>query len=150
MVFNPGFFNDGALAWLVNHEANIVIQVPSAVPFLGLSAIITHCNVDRGGMFWNNGSGCWVIMILVPEFWVGECLLDFVVTERWERPTAFNTTPLHSIGSGRGSIVLYNQASAFHWKLTEEKMADDAVSKYGGREKLAEAMASVAHDYLSR
>ena len=54
MIFNAGFYHDGALAWLVNFEANIVIQLPSAVPFLGLSAIITHCNIDRGGMFYNN------------------------------------------------------------------------------------------------
>jgi len=88
--------------------------------------------------------------IPVVEFWAGENLLDFVVTERWERPTAFNTTPLHSIGSGRGSIVLYNQASTFHWKLTGEKSIDDAISKYGGRDKLAEAMTSMAHDCLSQ
>ena len=83
------------------------------------------------------------------EFWAGENQLDFVVTERWERPTAFNTKPLQSIQSGRGSIVLYNQGSAFHRKLTGEKGIKAAISKYGGVDRLAEAMAAVAHRCLS-
>jgi hypothetical protein len=87
--------------------------------------------------------------LLLPEFWAGESRLDFVTTEQWERPTSFNTTPLHSNGSGWGSIVLYNQASAFHWMLTGEKKMDAAISKYGGIEKLAAAMANVAQNCLS-
>jgi hypothetical protein len=83
------------------------------------------------------------------ELWVGENSLDFVVTESWERPTAFNTQPLQSIGSGRGSIVLYNQGSAFHWKLTKEKEMGGAISKYGGIGRLAEAMAAEARRCLS-
>lgn len=83
------------------------------------------------------------------EFWAGECLLDFVITEKWETPTAFNTKPLNSIGSGRGSIVLYNQVSAFHWMLTGEKGMEAAVSKHGGIDKLAEAMAVVARRCLA-
>jgi len=83
------------------------------------------------------------------EFWAGENRLDFVVTEHWERPAAFNTKPLHSIQSGRGSIVLYNQGTAFHRKLTGEKGMEAAVSKYGGFDQLAEAMAVKAHSCLS-
>jgi len=83
------------------------------------------------------------------EFWAGENQLDFVVTEHWEAPTAFNTKPLCSIRSGRGSIVLYNQGSAFHRMLTGEKGMVDAISKYGGADRLANAMAVVAHKCLS-
>lgn len=83
------------------------------------------------------------------EFWAGENQLDFVVTERWERPTAFNTKPLHSIKSSRGSIVLYNQGSAFHWMLTGKKGLKAAISKHGGVGGLAKAMATVAHQCLS-
>ena len=72
-----------------------------------------------------------------------------MVTERWERPAAFNTKPLHSIQSGRGSIVLYNQATAFHRMLTGEGGMEAAVSKYGGFDRLAEAMAVEAHSCLS-
>jgi len=72
-----------------------------------------------------------------------------VVTDRWERPTAFNTKPLHSIGSGRGSIVLYNQGTIFHRKLTGEKRMEAAVAKYGGIERLADAMAAKARKCLS-
>jgi len=45
-----GFFHDGELAWLVNLEAGIVIQIPSGVFYFCLSSIITHFNVDRHGM----------------------------------------------------------------------------------------------------
>jgi hypothetical protein len=83
------------------------------------------------------------------EFWAGENQLDFVVTEHWETPTAFNTKPLHSINSGRGSIVLYNQGSAFHQMLTGEQSIGAALSKHGGEGRLAEAMAAVAHRCLS-
>jgi hypothetical protein len=44
-----GFFADGQLAWLVNLEAGIVIQIPSGVFYFCLSSIITHYNVDRRG-----------------------------------------------------------------------------------------------------
>jgi hypothetical protein len=54
IVYNAGFFPDGLLAWLVNHEANIVIQIPSGVFDFCLSSIITHYNVDRHSMLWNN------------------------------------------------------------------------------------------------
>jgi hypothetical protein len=83
------------------------------------------------------------------EFWAGESQLDFVTTEHWEEPTSFNTTPLHSIGSGRGSLVFYNQGSAFLYKLTGQKHIDGAVAKYGGMEKLATAMAVEGQKRLS-
>lgn len=85
----------------------------------------------------------------LPEFWAGEIPLDFVITEDWETPTAFNTTPLHSIRSGRGSLVLYNQASAFHYMLTGEKKVDGAIDRYGSIDKLANAMAKVAVKVLA-
>lgn len=72
-----------------------------------------------------------------------------MTTERWEWPTSSNTKPLEAIGSGRGSLVFYNQGSAFHWKLTGEKKKEGAIKKYGSVGKLAEAMAVVAQECLS-
>ena len=72
-----------------------------------------------------------------------------MTTKNWERPTSFNTMPLHSIGSGQGSLVLYNQGSAFHYKLTGKKNMDAAVSKYGGYRGLTAHMAAKAQQYLS-
>ena len=48
-----------------------------------------------------------------------------------------------------GSLVLYNQGWAFHYKLTGEKNMDAAVSKYGGYRGLAAHMAAKAQQYLS-
>lgn len=48
---NAGFFPDGVIAGLVNHKANIVIQIPSAVFYFSLSSIITGYNLDRHGAF---------------------------------------------------------------------------------------------------
>ncbi len=62
---------------------------------------------------------------------------------------SFNTMLLHSIGSSQGSLFLYNQGSAFHYKLTGEKNMDAAVSKYGGYRGLAAHMAAKAQQYLS-
>jgi hypothetical protein len=84
-----------------------------------------------------------------PEFWAGETPLDFVITQDWEAPTAFNTKPLHSIGSGRGSLVLYNQASAFHYMLTGEKRIPDAIARHGSIENITKDMAKVAQSVLS-
>jgi hypothetical protein len=72
-----------------------------------------------------------------------------VVTQNWQAPNSFNSQPLNTIGSGRGSLVLYNQGSAFLYKLTGEKNVDDAVLKYGGYKNLAAAMAAVAQTCLS-
>jgi hypothetical protein len=51
IMYYAGFFHDGQLAWLVNLEAGIVIQIPSGVFYFCLSSIITHFNVDRHGAF---------------------------------------------------------------------------------------------------
>lgn len=147
-TYYAGFFSDGNLAWLVNLEAGIVIQIPSGVFYFCLSSIITHFNVDRHGTLSQQHIGLSAITLLL-EFWAGENRLEFVVTEHWERPTAFNTKPLHSINSGRGSIVLFNQGSTFHWMLTGEKKMKAAISKYGDYNQLAAAMADVAHECLS-
>ena len=48
-MYQTGFFHDGQLAWLVNLEAGIIIQIPSGVFYFCLSSIITHFNVDRHG-----------------------------------------------------------------------------------------------------
>lgn len=66
--------------------------------------------------------------------------LDLVITEDWEVPTEFNTSPLSAIGSGRGSLVFYNQGSAFHWMLTGHQYMEDAVKSFGSRATLAAAM----------
>ena len=44
-----GFFPHGVMAWLVNMEAGIVVQLPPMVPFFGMSSVITHFNVDKHG-----------------------------------------------------------------------------------------------------
>ena len=72
-----------------------------------------------------------------------------MTTKNWERPTSFNTMLLHSIGSGHGSLVLYNQGSAFHYKLTGKKDMNATVSKYGGYRGLAAHMAAKAQQHLS-
>lgn len=48
---NTGFFPDGVLAWLVNLEAGVIIQIPAGVFYFFLSAMITHYNADRHGKF---------------------------------------------------------------------------------------------------
>ena len=42
----------------------------------------------------------------------GGAPVQLVMTANYEWPTATNAMPLNLIGTGRGSIVLYNQASA--------------------------------------
>lgn len=44
-----GFFNDGELAWLVNLEAGVIIQLPTGTFFAFPSALLTHWNTDRKG-----------------------------------------------------------------------------------------------------
>ena len=46
VMYYTGFFADSQLAWLVNLEAGVVIQIPSGVFYFCLSSIITHFNVD--------------------------------------------------------------------------------------------------------
>jgi len=127
-----GFFNDGILAWLVNLEARIVIQIPPLVPYCCLSSLITHFNVDRH------------------EFWSGRNRLDLVTTENWEVPTSSNTTPLSAIGSGRGSLVFYNQGSTFHWMLTGHQYMTDAIDAFGSWEKLAASVMAQANQAFGK
>jgi hypothetical protein len=82
------------------------------------------------------------------EFWSGINRLELVTTEHWAAPTEFNTTPLSAIGSGRGSLVLYNQGSAFHWMLTGHQYMEAAIQAFGSREALAEAMMVHAKEAL--
>jgi hypothetical protein len=44
-----GYFPHGVMAWLVNLEAKIVIQLPPMVPYFCMSSVITHFNVDKHG-----------------------------------------------------------------------------------------------------
>jgi hypothetical protein len=50
-VFGTGFFDDHELAWLVNFEAGIVIQLPTGIFLLYPSALITHFNVNKNGTY---------------------------------------------------------------------------------------------------
>jgi len=57
--------------------------------------------------------------------------MQLVTTTGWETPTSFNTQPLRSIGSGRGSLVFYNQGSFFNWMFTGYQKLSVAVSALG-------------------
>lgn len=70
--------------------------------------------------------------------------MELVTTADWEWPSSDNIRPLRTIGSGRGSIVLYNQASTFHWPLTGYQYMDDAVAAYSGIAGVAEHVAQIA------
>lgn len=70
-------------------------------------------------------------------------------TTRFEKPTSFNTTPLNSIGSGRGSIVFFNNASSFHWMLTGKQFMTDAIKEWGGEEELSRFIAAKAATVIS-
>ena len=74
------------------------------------------------------------------EFWSGTNRLELVTTEQWEEPTAFNTMPLSTIRSSRGSLVFYNQGSLFHWLLTDHQYMKDAIRAFGSHKKLKEVM----------
>ena len=74
--------------------------------------------------------------------------LALVTTEQWEVPTAFNTTPFSAIGSGRGSLVFYNQESVFHWMLTGHQYMQDAIAAFGSTEAVAAIMMEHANQAL--
>jgi hypothetical protein len=61
----------------------------------------------------------------------GGAPVQLVTTVDYEWPTRTNTTPLNSIGTGRGSIVLYNQASFAHWPVTKKRFMKEAEAVYG-------------------
>ncbi|KAF9520947.1 hypothetical protein BS47DRAFT_1386640 [Hydnum rufescens UP504] len=94
-VFVFGFFDDVEDAWLVNLEANIVIQLPAGVFFLFPSALITHWNLDK------------------KEFYSGQYPLRFVTTPKGQRPNGLNEEPLQKISSGRGSLVFFTPGQLF-------------------------------------
>jgi len=78
----------------------------------------------------------------------GGAPVQLVTTADYEWPTATNTTPLSLIGSGRGSIVLYNQASFTHWYITGERYMYKAEKVYGGAKGLCTLFAAKAHEVL--
>lgn len=90
-----------------------------------------------------------MLLIDVPkEFWSNTHRLELVTTEQWEEPVAFNTTPFSAIGSGRGSLVFYNQGSLFHWHLTGHQYMGDAIAAFGSHQKLKAAMMAHANRAL--
>jgi hypothetical protein len=74
--------------------------------------------------------------------------VELVTTADYEWPTPTNMTPLNSIGTGRGSIVLYNQASFTHWYITGERYMHKAEEVHGGIEGLCDIFTAKAHDVL--
>ena len=48
-----------------------------------------------------------------------------VVAPKHEIPSPLNTQPLNAMGTGRGSLVFYNQASFFHYPMTGERYLAD-------------------------
>ena len=78
----------------------------------------------------------------------GGAPVQLVTTADYEWPMATNTTPLNSIGTGRGSIVLYNQASFTHWYITGEKYMWKAEEVHGGAKGLRDLFAAKARKVL--
>ena len=78
----------------------------------------------------------------------GGAPVQLVTTVDYEWPTAINTSPLHSIGTGRGSIVLYNQASFAHWYVTGERYMYQAEELHGGVKGLHDLFAANAQKVL--
>ncbi|RPD70722.1 hypothetical protein L226DRAFT_224805 [Lentinus tigrinus ALCF2SS1-7] len=86
-VFVWGNFDSKEKAWLVLWEAGLVIELPVGVLILYPSSLFLHFNVNMSA-------------------------LPIVTTADGQLPTPQNSTPLESV-VGRGSIVLFNQASMF-------------------------------------
>lgn len=78
----------------------------------------------------------------------GGAPVKLVTNSDYEWPTATNTTPLNGIGTGRGSIVLYNQASFIHWHVTGEQYLYKAEEVHGGIQGLRALFAAKAEDVL--
>ena len=74
--------------------------------------------------------------------------MNLVTTVDYEWPTAMNTMPLNSIGTGRGSLVLYNQASFTHWHVTGERYMSMAKEVHGGERGLHNLFATKACQVL--
>lgn len=71
-----------------------------------------------------------------------------VTTSDYEWPNEENTTPLNAIGSGRGSLVLYNQASFAHWFITGDQYIGKASATAAGKERLRKLFVTKALDIL--
>lgn len=82
------------------------------------------------------------------DFLVGGTPVQLVTTADYELPNESNTTPLQTIGMGRGSIVLYNQASFAHWYITGQRYMEDASQVHGGADGLRNLFAAKAQDIL--
>jgi hypothetical protein len=139
-----GYFPSGRRAWLVNLEANIVIELPPLVPYFCLSSVMTHYNADMHGsalpFFYTNSA-----THPSKEFLVGNNQVNLVTTSNWEVPTSFNTTPLSTMGTGRGSLVFYNAGSSFHWMLSGHQYMADAVAAFGSIHALANKVREEAY-----
>ncbi|KAI0738690.1 hypothetical protein C8Q80DRAFT_1275652 [Daedaleopsis nitida] len=86
-VFVYGRFNSKEKAWLVLWEAGLIIEIPPGVVILYPSSLFMHFNISITD-------------------------IDFVTTVDGSRPTRKNAHPLNEV-PGRGSMVLFNQASLF-------------------------------------
>lgn len=78
----------------------------------------------------------------------GGAPVKLVTTADYEWPTATNTMALNSVGTGRGSIVLYNQASFTHWHITGEQFMYKAEQVHGGVKGLHDLFIAKAQDTL--
>lgn len=144
-----GFFPSHLRVWLVCYTLGIVLQIPSAVWTWILSALITHFNLDTHGARFYPQIQKHLLIGTYLEFLSNGHVVELVTTSDWEWPTEENTTPLNSITHQRGSIVLYNQASTFHWPITDCRMMDDALKKWDGAQNLAHHMAREARKTLT-
>ncbi|KAM5530099.1 hypothetical protein V8D89_016240 [Ganoderma adspersum] len=86
-VFVYGQFNSKEKAWLVLWEAGLILELPVGAFIFYPSALFTHFNVDMMD-------------------------LHIVTTSDGSKPTPETSSPLDGV-DGRGSIVLFNQASLF-------------------------------------
>jgi hypothetical protein len=77
----------------------------------------------------------------------GGAPVKLVTMVDYEWPTETNMTPLNLIGTGRGSLVLYNQALFAHWLVTGEQYMWAAEAAYG-IEGLCDLFTKKAHDVL--
>lgn len=82
------------------------------------------------------------------EFLLGGAPVQLVTTTDYEWPNESNTTPLRTVGTGRGSIVLYNQASFSHWLVTGHRTMKKAEAVHGGQVKVKELFAEKARKVL--
>ena len=108
LTARKGTFNSKEKAWLVLWEAGLIIEVPAGVLIFYPSALFTHfnINVNLGGKFGYSGSCSFYLTRLTD--------LQFVTTSDGSTPTPQTASRLDRV-EGRGSIVLFNQASLFQF-----------------------------------